>query len=95
MWFYALGALLVLGAGAGGRARDGTAISGAAGGAFLLLALLAGESDNAFANLYSSAVSIQNVVPEAPQRWLVAGLGALAFVLAIALSMDGTSCSCS
>jgi putative hydroxymethylpyrimidine transporter CytX len=89
VWFYALGALLVLGAGATADVLGiGTAISGAAGGALLLLALLAGESDNAFANLYSSAVSIQNVVPEAPQRWLVAGLGALALGLALALSME-------
>lgn len=89
VWFYALGALLVLGAGATADVLGiGTAVAGAAGGALLLLALLVGESDNAFANLYSSAVSIQNVVPEAPQRWLVAALGALAFGLALALSMD-------
>lgn len=89
VWFYALGALLVLGAGATADVLGiGTAIGGAAGGVLLLLALLAGESDNAFANLYSSAVSIQNVAPEAPQRWLVAALGALAFGLALALSME-------
>ena len=89
VWFYALGALLVLGAGATADVLGiGAAISGAAGGAFLLLALLAGESDNAFANLYSAAVSIRNVVPEAPQRWLVVALGALAFGLALALSME-------
>ena len=88
-WFYALGALLVLGAGATADVLGiGTAVAGAAGGALLLLALLVGESDNAFANLYSSAVSIQNVAPEAPQRWLVAALGALAFGLALALSME-------
>ena len=66
----------------------GTAIFGAAGGALLLLALLAGESDNAFADLYSAAVSIQNVAPKAPQRWLVGALGALALGLALALSME-------
>ena len=88
-WFYALGALLVLGAGATADVLGiGTAVAGAAGGALLLLALLVGESDNAFANLYSSAVSIQNVAPEAPQRWLVAALGALAFGLALVLSME-------
>jgi len=89
VWFYALGALLVLGAGATADVLGiGTAVAGAAGGALLLLALLAGESDNAFANLYSSAVSIQNVAPRASQRWLVAALGALAFGLALTLSMD-------
>jgi nucleobase:cation symporter-1, NCS1 family len=89
VWFYALGALLVLGAGATADVLGiGTAIFGAAGGALLLLALLAGESDNAFADLYSAAVSIQNVAPEAPQRWLVGALGALALGLALALSME-------
>jgi putative hydroxymethylpyrimidine transporter CytX len=89
VWFYALGALLVLGAGATADVLGiGTAMAGAAGGAFLLLALLAGESDNAFANLYSSAVSIQNVAPGAPQRWLVVAFGAVAYGLALALSMD-------
>lgn len=89
IWFYALGALLVLAAGASADVLGiGTAIGGVAGGALLLLALLVGESDNAFANLYSSAVSIQNVVPGAPQRRLIAALGALAFGLALALSME-------
>lgn len=89
VWFYALGALLVLGAGATADVLGiGTAVAGAAGGALLLLALLVGESDNAFADLYSAAVSIQNVAPKAPQRLLVAALGGLAFGLALALSME-------
>lgn len=89
VWFYTLGALLVLGAGAAADVLGiGTAIVGAAGGGLLLLALLVGESDNAFADLYSAAVSIQNVAPEAPQRWLVGTLGALALGLALALSME-------
>jgi purine-cytosine permease-like protein len=89
VWFYSLGALLVLAAGATADVLGiGGAIAGVAGGALLLLALLVGESDNAFANLYSSAVSIQNVAPDAPQRWLVLGLGAAAFGLALTLSMD-------
>jgi putative hydroxymethylpyrimidine transporter CytX len=89
VWFYALGALLVLAAGATADVLGiGDAIAGVAGGGLLLLALLVGESDNAFANLYSSAVSIQNVAPDAPQRWLVLGLGAAAFGLALTLSME-------
>ncbi len=75
VWFYALGALLVLAVGAGADVVGvGTSIAAIAGGSLLLLALLAGESDNAFANIYSSAVSVQNVVPQAPQRGLVAAL---------------------
>jgi putative hydroxymethylpyrimidine transporter CytX len=89
VWFYALGALLVLAAGATADVLGvGSAIGTVAGGSLLLLALLVGESDNAFANLYSSAVSILNVVPEAPQRALIGGLGALALGLALVLSME-------
>ena len=47
----------------------------AAGGAASVLALLAltvDESDEAFANVYSGAVSLQNLLPRVPQRLLVA-----------------------
>jgi nucleobase:cation symporter-1, NCS1 family len=53
----------------------------AAGGAASVLALLAltvDESDEAFANVYSGAVSLQNLVPHVPQRLLVAGTAAVA-----------------
>ena len=36
-----------------------------------LLALLVTETDEAFANVYSAAVSLQNVVPRAPQPLLI------------------------
>jgi putative hydroxymethylpyrimidine transporter CytX len=89
VWFYGLGALLVLAVGATADVVGiGTSIAAVAGGSLLLLALLAGESDNAFANIYSSAISVQNVVPDAPQRWLVAGIGSGAFLLALFLSME-------
>ena len=53
----------------------------AAGGAASLLALLAltvDESDEAFANVYSGAVSLQNLLPRVPQRVLVAAMAAVA-----------------
>jgi nucleobase:cation symporter-1, NCS1 family len=53
----------------------------AAGGAASVLALLAltvDESDEAFANVYSGAVSLQNLVPAVPQRLLVTCTAALA-----------------
>ncbi|MEO8476145.1 MAG: cytosine permease [Actinomycetota bacterium] len=85
-WFYALGALLVLAAGAGADVLDiGTTIAATAGGAVVLLVLLAGESDQAMANIYSSAVSIQNVRPEVRQRPLILGVGALGFAIALAI----------
>lgn len=89
VWFYGLGALLVLAVAATADVVGiGTSIAAVAGGSLLLVALLVGESDNAFANIYSSAVSIQNVAPEAPQRGLIAAIGAAAFLLALFLSME-------
>ena len=63
----------------------------AAGGVVALLALVAltaAETDEAFANAYSGAVSLQNLLPRAPQRLLIVlttGLGTLG-ALALELS---------
>src|SRR3954449_2392087 len=62
----------------------------AAGGAASVLALLAltvDESDEAFANVYSGAVSLQNLVPRVPQRLLVAGVAAIATVGALVIDL--------
>ena len=88
-WFYALGALLVLAAGAGADVLDiGTTIAATAGGAVVLLVLLVGESDQAMANIYSSAVSIQNVRPESRQRPLIVAVGVAGFAIALAIGED-------
>lgn len=86
-WFYALGALLVLAAGAAPDVLDiGTTIAATVGGGVVLLALLVGESDQAMANIYSSAVSLQNVRPNLRQRPLILGVGAAGFAIAAGLS---------
>ena len=62
----------------------------AAGGAASLLALLAltvDESDEAFANVYSGAVSLQNLMPRVPQRILVGGVAAIATVGALVIDL--------
>jgi NCS1 family nucleobase:cation symporter-1 len=88
-WFYALGAALVLALGVAPDVRGiGTAIATVAGGSVVLLALLVGESDNAFADIYSSAVSVQNVVPDARQRRLIVATAAIAFALALVLTIE-------
>ncbi len=88
-WFYALGAFLAIGAGTTADAVGvGSSIVALAGGAVVLLALLVGESDNAFADIYSAAVSTRNVVPRIAQRSLVVAVGSVAFVLALTLSME-------
>jgi putative hydroxymethylpyrimidine transporter CytX len=86
-WFYTLGAVLVLAVGSGPDVLDvGTTIAATAGGAVVLLVLLVGESDQAMANIYSGAVSIQNVRPHAPQRPLILAVSAMGFVIAATLS---------
>jgi purine-cytosine permease-like protein len=52
-----------------------------------LLALTVDESDEAFANVYSGAVSLQNLVPRVPQRLLVAGTAAVATVGALLVDL--------
>jgi NCS1 family nucleobase:cation symporter-1 len=62
----------------------------AAGGAASILALLAltvDESDEAFANVYSGAVSLQNLLPRVPQRLLVGGVAAAATVGALLIDL--------
>jgi NCS1 family nucleobase:cation symporter-1 len=62
----------------------------AAGGLASLLALFAltvDESDEAFANVYSGAVSIQNAFPRVPQRLLVGGVAAVATVGALVINL--------
>ncbi len=89
VWFYTLGALLALAAGAGSDVLDiGTTVAATAGGAVVLLALLVGESDQAMANIYSGAVSVQNVRPGVGQRPLIVGIGLVGFVIAVVLQDD-------
>ncbi len=78
-WLYALGALLVTTSAAYSDPTElmtSIAAGGLAAG-LALLALTVDETDEAFANVYSTAVSLQNVLPRAPQRLLI-GLAATA-----------------
>ena len=69
---YGLGVLLALSRGLAEPSAIFTAIAaGGAASALALLALTVDESDEPFANVYSAAVSLQNVVPWASQRLLV------------------------
>ena len=81
--FYTLGVLLILVL----PTSDliGSIMTVAFGTAGLAL-LLGDETDNAFADVYSGAISIKNVLPGLPTRLLVASIGGLC--LAIALTVD-------
>lgn len=88
IWFYGLGALMVLAL----QANDLTAalaalaagitVAGLPVGWLGVLVILADETDNAFADIYSAAVSGQNMRPQTRQRLLAITVGALCFVLA-------------
>jgi len=86
-WFLALGAFALIGAKISQDPKEfATAIALSAGWIALLI-LLADETHNAWADLYSSAVSLQNVFPKIKQRWLIIGLGVICFLIAIALDI--------
>ena len=55
--------------------------------ALALLALTVDETDEAFANVYSAAVSTQNLFPRIPQRALIVGASVLATGGALAIDM--------
>ncbi|MGH2554378.1 MAG: purine-cytosine permease family protein [Actinomycetota bacterium] len=89
LWFYALGALLVLAAGLSdvSPAGLGQAIAALAGGWVVLLALLVGETDEAFADIYSAAVSSQNLEGRIKQRGAIVGISAAGAGLAVWLGL--------
>jgi putative hydroxymethylpyrimidine transporter CytX len=65
-----------------------TAIAGGgAAAALALLALTVDETDEAFANVYSAAVSVQNLVPRISQRALIVGVSIAATAGALAIDM--------
>src|ERR671937_1350778 len=85
---YALGALLLLSRGLSDAAAVVPAI--AAGGfasTNALLALIDDETDEPFANVYSTAVSAQNVAPQLEQRALIVAASALATVGALVIDL--------
>jgi purine-cytosine permease-like protein len=57
-------------------------------GALAVAVLVADESEKTFANVYSTAVSIQNLAPQASQRLLVVAVGTIATVIAFQLSIS-------
>jgi nucleobase:cation symporter-1, NCS1 family len=93
IWLYTLGALIVLGTGQtaepAGIALGVLAIAGGTvAGLLFLVGLLVGETDEAFADIYSGAVSLQNIWPRASRAVLIVLIAALATGLAATLTMQ-------
>src|SRR6059058_2699557 len=88
LWCFGLGILLVLSRSVTDAADVPAAVAaGGAVSAFALLALTVDESDEAFADIYSTAVSIQNVLPRVSQRLLIVVVGTVATVGAIVIDL--------
>ena len=90
VWFYALGVLLIL-SGVATTPENPTAFVAAVlavpAGLLALGILAVDETDEAFANVYSAAVSIQNVFTRAPQRLLTIAVGAVCTLIAIVVPL--------
>jgi putative hydroxymethylpyrimidine transporter CytX len=82
--FFALGVLAI--AGMGGNDVIASLL-GIPAGALALLVLAVDEVDEAFANIYSTAVSVQNVAPRVDRRLLAVAVGTFATVLALAVNI--------
>jgi nucleobase:cation symporter-1, NCS1 family len=79
VWFYALGVLFLLGIGQGDVIAAVVAVPV---GLLAMAVLVVDETDEVFANLYSTGISLQNALPRLPGRPLVLALGVLATALA-------------
>src|SRR6184192_132323 len=87
---FGFGSILVLSRGVDPN-RPELILTAIAGGglaaALALLALTVDETDEAFANVYSTAVSAQNLLPRVPQRVLIVAASAVATIGALAIDM--------
>jgi len=87
VWFYALGATLALAAGVAVDPQAPiapllAAIANLTAGWLALLVILVDETDEAFANVYSTAVSLQNLAPGVGATPLILGVGAVVLLIA-------------
>ncbi len=81
-WCYLLGVIALIQVGGDPDKIFDTFMGVAAGWVFFAVLVLR-ESDQSFANVYSTAMSIQNLLPRVDRRILAALVGALATVLAL------------
>jgi putative hydroxymethylpyrimidine transporter CytX len=71
---------------------DGDVIAGllaVPAGTLALLILAVDEVDEAFANIYSTTMSVHNLAPNVDRRWVSGAIGAVATVLALFIDLQG------
>ena len=89
-WFYMLGILLILSNVAKDPSNPTGFISAVLGvpiGLLALAILAVDETDEAFANIYSASVSVQNVFPRQSQRKLSIAIGAICTAIAVVVPL--------
>ncbi len=87
-WMFLLGVVLVLGRGLDDAASLPAAVATAGlASALALLAVTVDETDEAFANVYSAGVSLQNAATRVPQRLLVTAVAAVATLGALVIDL--------
>lgn len=89
-WFYLLGVLLIMSNIATDPANPTgfiAAVLAVPVGILALGILAVDESDEAFANIYSASVSVQNVFPKVSQRKLSIAIGAVCTVIAVVVPL--------
>jgi nucleobase:cation symporter-1, NCS1 family len=88
IWCIGLGMLIVLARGVADAQALPAAVATAGGIAFVALAAITiDESEKAFADIYSTAVSIQNLLPRVSQRLLITIVSATATGIALVLNL--------
>jgi nucleobase:cation symporter-1, NCS1 family len=88
LWMFLLGSLLVLGRDLSDPVAVPAAVAAAGVTAALaLFAVTVDETDEAFANTYSTAMSLQNLLPGVPQRVLVLAAATIATVGALTIEL--------
>src|SRR5713226_3846558 len=88
IWCVGLGILIVLARGVSDAQSLPAAVAAAGGIAFVALAAITvDESEKAFADIYSTAVSLQNFLPRMSQKLLITLVSAAATGLALALNL--------
>jgi putative hydroxymethylpyrimidine transporter CytX len=89
-WLLTLGVVLVLSRDLGDPAALPPAVvAGGLAAIVALFALLVTETDEAFANAYSAAMSLQNAFPAAPQALLILAVTSVATLGALVLDFSG------
>jgi nucleobase:cation symporter-1, NCS1 family len=87
LWCFGIGCLIALSRHITAPEEIPAAVLAGSAGILALLALTVDESDEAFADIYSTAVSIQNVLPRVSQRLLIVIVGTTATIGAIVIDL--------